>query len=527
MIGPIQPKPRTGRRISPGPEGLPPDLNRNLTREEITLAEFPVTTMAQRRPNTTTLAVEEFIGTDIDGNAIYRTWTIVGSERYGLPLAGDEDIYVVIVKMLEHRDFAERVIACTRYQICQLLDVPPDGRVYLRISDALTRLANTKFVAENVFRDPTTGALVKREAFGMIDAFRFVDRVPKRTKSLQQELPLSYIRVADEFLRRLKDGKLKRLDLEFWRSLSTPLTRRLFRFLDKNRYRKEEYEIGVVKLGTRLGLATSNPAKEMKRLLTRPIHELKDRGFLSEYAFTVSRGLSKVTFRFDPTYDAARLDQRMAFNAQEPLRKLTARRLTRNSTLPGTPPDDAYALAVHFSEVFHHVVKDTVTPADQKTAAELLARCAGDVAVAKAAIQLAYKETRDWNPPASNFRAVLTNDFPERAVTFRKREADSTARAEAQRHQDQAMAQAHAELAAATRERFDALPEGEREALVGTQEKRLHEFMRGRPSQWTPEAREKWLVGSAIEEYRRTRMPTVTQWLQGLRERPGDTPSGS
>ena len=89
------------RRPTPGPVGLPHDFDRDRSREEITLAEFPVTTMAQRRPKMTELQVEEFIGNDENSQPIHRAWTVVGSERYGLPLAGDEDIYVSIVKMLE------------------------------------------------------------------------------------------------------------------------------------------------------------------------------------------------------------------------------------------------------------------------------------------------------------------------------------------------------------------------------------------------------------------------------------------
>ena len=108
--------------------GFPAGVDLDTSREEISLAEFPITTMAQRRPGVTEASFEEFIGLETDGAPTYRKWTIVGSQKYGLPIAGDEDIYVAVMKMLEHHDFTQRVITCTRYQICQFLRLEPDGK---------------------------------------------------------------------------------------------------------------------------------------------------------------------------------------------------------------------------------------------------------------------------------------------------------------------------------------------------------------------------------------------------------------
>lgn len=395
---------------------LPVDFDNQRSREEITLAEFPLTTMALKRPGVTELHIDEVVGFDEAGKPLVRAWAIVGSERYGLPIAGDEDIYVAITKMLEHREFKERVIGCSRYQICQVLAIKPDGRVYQRISDAFTRLANTKFVAENVFRDPDTGALVKREAFGILDAFRFVDRVPGAAKKdVQPELPLSYFRVSDEFLRRLRLGKLKRLDLRFWRGLSSHLTKRLFRFLDKNRYRKLEYEIGLVKLSARLGLASSNPPKELKRLLRRPLEELRDKGLLEAFDFRLGNDGLKVWCRFRPPEASERsLEPEKAISLALDPSRAPARPVARNSRpLEG----DGAELYNYFRSSFHSVTDATASSGEAERIRQLLAK-AGSLPVAKQVVDWILREARNTNFAIQNAAGLFANGYVDRALEY-------------------------------------------------------------------------------------------------------------
>lgn len=173
---------------------------------------------------------------------------------------------------------------------------------------------------------------------------------------------------------------------------------------------------------------------------------------------------------------------RLAPQVHEPVRNVPEARIAPNST-----PSEADAVAVYFSEVFHQVTKATVPAGDRKTAEELLSRCAGDVEVARHAIKLAFKETREWNPPASNFRAVLSNDFPERAVAARADEEAERVRAE-NRRQDQAAFNAERQgVEEKAREEFGALSPERRGELVAEQRKKLAAFIQRMPDQWPPD----------------------------------------
>lgn len=499
---------------------LPPDFDAHLSREEITLAEFPITTMAQRRPLVNELQIDEHVGFDEGGKPIRRAWLVVGSDKYGLPIAGDEDIYVAIVKMLEHRKFEQRLIPCTRYQICQVLGVKPDGKTYDRIVEAFTRFKNTSFVAENVFRDPDTGALVKREAFGIIDAFRFVDRVPRGTTGQKQpELPLSYLRVSDEFLQRLRQGKLKRLDIDFWRSLSSFLVKRVYRFLDKNRYRKPEYEIGVLKLAQRLGLAGSNPVKELKRILKRPCDELKERGFLEAYEYRIGRDGLKLWFRFKALNELERAERPQEAPApprvvSRPSRATTA----RNSAIPETGP--AADLVAYFHELFHGAARVRPTTAELAKAGNLLSRCGGDVERAKACIDWIRKEARQTSFAIQSFGALLSNGYPERYEAMRVADQEARRRTE-ERDQAQALQLAYELWCDEESKRlFDALPEDEQERLVEAQAQGLdaefgHKLDR---FAWTPERRREWSHRRAVSTYAKGRLLAPQEWLKQRNE---------
>jgi len=402
---------------------FPAGTDLDTSREEISLAEFPITTMAQRRPGVTEASFEEFFGLDEQGAPIYRKWTIVGSEKYGLPIAGDEDIYVALMKMLEQHDFNERVIACTRYQICQFLRLEPDGKLYRRIADAFYRFRHTSFVAQNVFRDPANGALIRHETFGIIDSFKFVDRIPRarRQPAKQAELPLSYFRVGDEFLRRLRDGKLKRLDLQFWRQLSTYLTNRLYRFLDKNRYRKTHYEIGLTKLAQRIGLSATHPEKELKRLLRRPLEELRSKEFLLSHAYLKAREGWKVQIAFNPAYEP--------YRSRRPEAPPPAPDTPSLPLEPSTAPDEAPDLVRRFHELAHGAAPKVVSKSELAKAQKLL-DLQGSYELARYTVDFACAQARATGFAVQNFGAVFSNNYPDRARAEHEAER---ARAEHQR----------------------------------------------------------------------------------------------
>lgn len=297
---------RLGNKQSSSPE------ERNLTpvrlgKDEMNMVEWPFAVLATVPESTNVLEYgDTIIGRD--GKPLRRTWTVRAGSGFSLPVAGDESVYVTLMELARENDFNSPTVHFSRYDLCRRLGWPVSGKSYGRIQDALNRLASVTIVAQNAFWD-NRGKTYANVAFHILDEVALATEPGGNSGAL----PLSYVTWSDVMFRSFQAGNLKSLDVEFFLSLSTPLCRRLFRYLDKKRYGgRRTFEIGLQKLAfERLGLSrTYTTPAQIKRRLDAAHQELVDRGFLAktEYA-TMNDGHPKVSYHFaQPTLDLPGLD---------------------------------------------------------------------------------------------------------------------------------------------------------------------------------------------------------------------------
>ena len=100
----------------------------------------------------------------------------------------------------------------------------------------------------------------------------------------------------EELWRSFRAGYLKELDLGMFFSLTSPVARRLYRFLSKKLQRRERYEIDIFQLAEQLGMAHYRyPAKVLEKL--KPgVQELKARGLLAGASLVKVRGYTRLRF---------------------------------------------------------------------------------------------------------------------------------------------------------------------------------------------------------------------------------------
>ena len=73
-------------------------------------------------------------------------------------------------------------------------------------------------------------------------------------------------------------GYLKRLDWRFYTSLSNPLSKRMYRFLDKRFYHSQSFEMDLFDFGVnRMGLSSNYNSTQLKRALAIGFKELEQR----------------------------------------------------------------------------------------------------------------------------------------------------------------------------------------------------------------------------------------------------------
>ena len=193
-------------------------------RDETNLAEFPFTVLSHRVPGgVNTIKFTDLI-TGKDGKTVAREWTITGSEAYGLPVAGDEEVYVALMEVTDEYGFKSAKIPITRYDLLQRIGCPRDGHSYRRIQEALNRLMGVSIVASKAFWDNEAKRYVD-EGFHILEGYRLYDEKPGRDTNP----PQSYIVWNPVLFHSFRAGNLKQLDKTLYYTLRAQLARRLLR----------------------------------------------------------------------------------------------------------------------------------------------------------------------------------------------------------------------------------------------------------------------------------------------------------
>ena len=255
-------------------------------RDEMNLAEFALGLASDRNPHgVKTIERKQSIITP-DGKRLEQTWTITGSDQHGLPRAGDDDVLIALLKLASDQGLQNRVVQFSRYELMQILEWPTNGRTYKRIEASLDRLAGVRILAKNSFWDNARKSYTSLN-FGLIDDYLIADQ-PAGVRQGQLPIPFTHVSFNDKFFQSMRVGYMKRLDMKLYNSLPSAISRRLYRYLDKRRYRSNVFDIELntlasVNLGLDLGVRRY--ASQIKQHLDTAHRELQERGFLGSWTY--------------------------------------------------------------------------------------------------------------------------------------------------------------------------------------------------------------------------------------------------
>jgi hypothetical protein len=437
-------------------------------RDEMNLAEFPFALLSDRAPEGFTTVKFEDTVEGKDGKLVRRAWTVTGGEQFGLPVAGDEQVYVALMEISKESGFDQRTVPLTRYDLIKRLGWAHKGDSYRRLHDSLDRLLAVTIKAERAFWDKAAQRYVD-VGFHIIDDYALYDEAPGRKRSRSQaepaaqaSLPLSFVTWNQVIFRSMRAGNIKQLDTTFYFSLRSSLSRRLYRYLDKKRYDgKGAFRIGMKKLAfEKLGMSRNYYPSHIRQELQRAHEELTEAGFLRGVHYVTARGATEpvVVYYFTTRDDPL---------ASEPL------------PLPGD--DELDPLPETLEDQRQALLDIGVTPA---VARQLVDEFGDEVRLQLA--YLSYRGAQDppaviveavrakWEPPASYLKAQAEE---------RRRLENQQKRQEEETEAEQARAEADLEQQTA-RALLDALPKGRREALEAEARQRVGErspLVAGRP----------------------------------------------
>ena len=275
-------------------------LEEKISKEEMNLVEYPFTLLTRRAPRgVKTLKYFDWI--TVGGVKKQVKWIVTGSDEFGLPIGGDQDIWVAIMEVWREHGFKEDKIPIgSIYRMLKKMGLPTDKRNYDRFKKGLDRLRGTYIKTEYAIWDKTDQCYIATKGFSMIGNYYLLERHRKGDKT--EPFPLGYI-LADPFVyQMIKKGYLKDLNLTFYYSLSTPLTKRLYRYLDKKRYLTSVFSIELYRFIKKMGLLIENlPPSRVKQTLNPALDELRKRGFLKDYSYqkTADGKGQKIIFFFN------------------------------------------------------------------------------------------------------------------------------------------------------------------------------------------------------------------------------------
>jgi len=269
-----------------------PAAPRRCGRDELNLTEFPFALLASRASKKTPNVLEFR-----DGE---KEWVVSGDPRYGLPTAGDVELYVVLMELTREQSFPV-CVQFSRHNVIQRLGWDPGGQSYDRFLLGLDRLVGVTIRTQNAFWDAKQRGFVRRHAFHILEAYDIADS--RQSRPDEPSLFPSWIRWSPELYQNLNAGYIKSLDVSLFLSLKSAVSQALYRYLDAKRYDgKPLYRIGLKKLAwEHLGLSRNYFPSDIKRKLNPAHDELIEAGLLGAAEYGLMKdGEEMVIYRFPP-----------------------------------------------------------------------------------------------------------------------------------------------------------------------------------------------------------------------------------
>lgn len=249
--------------------------------DELNFAEFPLAALGKTVPRgQKTLEFTDSVFDKSRNAEVVRKLSITAADKYGLPTAMDDEVVLGLIQLTARTDFSTREVYFTRYELLRLLGWSDDSRNYARLEQSLKRWLGVTLYYENSWWSREEQSWVN-EGFHVLDYVQIFDR---ERRSRSRTGGKSMFVWNDVVFRSFKAGYLKRIDFDFYKSLSSAIAKRIFRFLDKRFYQQMQVEFDLRTFACEhLGLSRKYHNGELKRVLTPAISELEKAGFLRPF----------------------------------------------------------------------------------------------------------------------------------------------------------------------------------------------------------------------------------------------------
>lgn len=269
-------------------------------KDEMNLAEFPIARLG-RSDNRLTI---EYQGQTIDktGAVLEQKWIVSGSAQFGLPTEFAERVLVGLMTLTAREKFESRKVPFTIYKVLKLLGLTHNQRNYSAVEKALQQLVGVTIFSEGAFFDKKQNKRVTtKKGFHLVEEF-WLRSFEADDEAKKEHDVNGYIIWSDRLWESFKAGYIKNLDIDFYYSLESTITRRLFRFLDKRMRYQDDYQIDIFDLAGRLGMKKYNYPSQVARKMKPAFDELQQQGYLESVDVIKVGKYTRVQFFKEESY---------------------------------------------------------------------------------------------------------------------------------------------------------------------------------------------------------------------------------
>ena len=249
------------------------------TLMEGNLLEYPIFSMERRRVDK---EVEEYIWKERNsvGEVIHlRKFRV--SSTCGVPNAFDFNVFNAIMRtyVKKKQVYKKNETHFTVYEVAKELDLACTGPQIKRIKESLIRMSHTTLLFEHTFYEE------KENVTKTVHLIANLEYYEKQKGN--RVINMIKVVLDDELVNSIERKYFNLIDFRLFKSLPSGVPRRLYEYLEKKKYRKNQFEIGIKNLAKRVGLKTSK-ISQLKELLEKASNELKEEGIIDKWRYNKS-----------------------------------------------------------------------------------------------------------------------------------------------------------------------------------------------------------------------------------------------
>ncbi|QDT40323.1 Replication initiator protein A [Gimesia alba] len=247
-------------------------------RDELNLIDFPIAVLQHQQPKDKNGGRPDELVSEIEAfdkdlkKVVPRTLTRRTASKHGFPTPLEDEVLVALLTLTRIKNgFSQPRVKFRNGELFDLMKWPHNGSSNQRLAIALDRLTGLTLKYENSW-STEAGTFEKEFTTGLLESYQLTKQVRGRGERSREA---SWFQWASEVFADIQRGNVRTLNTDQFFSLQRPISRRMYRFLDKHLSEEPKFEMDLIMFASHLGLAETQHIGKIKERLATGVRELE------------------------------------------------------------------------------------------------------------------------------------------------------------------------------------------------------------------------------------------------------------